>query len=426
MDNNYIPNVDPNYLPLDPAAPPPNFDEPNVSTCVRLTTRVYDRVHHRIETFENGVLVKTMGTTPFRVATGMINEDMDMDIDERSFPSDSSDSNSSSSSIFTMENDTSHKPTRAYLFRNYIAEARYGNVWEGIILACAGPNTDWDWEMTSERCAIKECSLQRVRRGQDQRKNENTQNEIAAMQHLKEIHALSVDTESNQIPSLRAMHETKIVMPLDTLYDEHNLYIIMPFCEGGDLVERFQSRQHFTEREARYYILEILGGVEWLQRAGLCHRDMSLENLTTDFNGRIFIIDMGMCIRIPVSENGDGQGQRQLILPQGKCGKLYCMSPEIYNDQHPFDCHAVDIWAVGVILYMMLTRCYPWHKPSDLDARFRNRLQELSNPNLAEVLSMDAVNLFEHMFASNPNHRLTLDQIRNHPWMSGPVLNPTI
>jgi len=419
--NNYIPNVDPNNLPRDPAAPSPNFDEPNVSTCVQLTSLVYDRVHHRTETFNN-ILVNTMGTTPFRVAAGMNNEDMD--IDERSFSSDSS--NGNSSNVFTMENDTSDTPSRAYLFRNCIAKAKYGLVWEGIILECAGPNTEWDWEMTSERCAIKECSLQEMRKGRDQCNSEDTQNEIAAMQHLKEIHAHSVDTESNQIPALRAMHETKIVMPLDTLYDEHNLYIIMPFCEGGDLCERLISRQYFTEPEARYYILEILSGVEWLQRAGLCHRDMSLENLTTDSVGRVFIIDMGMCIRLPLSENGDQQGQRQLILPRGRCGKWYCMSPEIYNDQHPFDGHAVDIWAVGVILYVMLTGGYPWNRASDLDESFRNRLQELSNPNLAELLSVDAVNLLERMFASNPNHRLSLDQIRDHPWMSGPLLDPTV
>jgi len=418
-NNNYIPNIDPNDLPR--AAPSPNLNEPNVTTCVRLTSIVYDRVHHRTETFEN-VLVKTMGTTPFRVAAGMNNEDID--IDERSFPSDSS--NGYSSNVLTMENDTSETPTRAYLFRDNIAEARYGHVWEGIILERAGPNTEWDWEMTSERCAIKECSLQEVKRGQDQCKSEDTRNEIAAMQHLKEIHAHSVDTESSQIPALRAMHETKIVMPLDTLYDEYNLYIIMPFCEGGDLCERLLSRNYFTEPEARFYILEILSGVEWLQRAGLCHRDMSLENLTTDSFGRIFIIDMGMCIRIPFSENEDRQGQRQLILPRGRCGKWYCMSPEIYNDRHPFDGHAVDIWAVGVILYMMLTGRYPWNKASDLDERFGNRLQELSNLQLAEVLSEDAVNLFQHMFASNPNHRLSLDQIRDHRFMSGPVLDPTI
>jgi len=409
------------------AAPPPNFDEPTVNTSVRLTTRVYDRITGQIETIQNRVLVKTNRTTPFRDAAGFEVEDIDTDV--RSYHSKSS--NSSSSSVSTVEDemndDSIDQPTHAYLFLEFIMDTIFGHVSLGIILERASPNADWEWERTSEQCVIKEMSWVRVRRGLDQGKSENPQYEIAAMQHLKEFYAPSVDTESNRSPALQMVDQTNIIMPLDTLYDTHNLYIVIPYCEGGDLFERLfetlDTRQHFTEPETRFYILQILDGVESLQRAGLCHRDISLENVMTDRTGKPIIIDMGMCIRIPYFEHEDQRqpSQRRLTRPQGTCGKLPYMSPEIYNSQHAFDGHAVDIWAVGVILHAMLTGEFPWKRPTDLDARFRNRMQ-----GLAEFLSGDALKLLERMFASDPEDRLSLDQIRDHPWMSGPVRYPSV
>jgi serine/threonine protein kinase len=96
------------------------------------------------------------------------------------------------------------------------------------------------------------------------------------------------------------------------------------------------------------------------------------------------------------------------------------MSPEICNNTEPFDGHAVDLWAVGVILFLMLTGYPPWEKPVLTDERFRF----MSNGYLVHMLTEwktgltpDAMDLLQRMFWIDPTDRLSLDQVCAHPWM---------
>jgi serine/threonine protein kinase len=176
---------------------------------------------------------------------------------------------------------------------------------------------------------------------------------------------------------------------------------------------------------------------------------MSLENLLVHKDGAL-IIDMGMCLLIP--DGGDGAtgltssldhmkinqsslqithsaGQpiisrrgrpRQLILPQGTCGKWIYMSPEIYQNTEPFDGYAVDMWAAGVILFLMLTGFPPWERASPTDERFHYMTAGYLVQMLTEWeigLSSDALDLLQRMLFLDPKDRLSLDQVRAHPWM---------
>jgi serine/threonine protein kinase len=198
-----------------------------------------------------------------------------------------------------------------------------------------------------------------------------------------------------------------------------------------------------------------------MQNSGICHRDISLENLLVHESGAL-IIDLGMVLRIPLLSdmemstppgltksmqsmtvngdmpagarasgvetapvgNGSGvtarQQQRYLIRPQGTCGKWIYMSPEIYRNKEPFDGFAVDMWAAGVIMFLMLTGFPPWERASPTDERFKYMtagylVQMLTEWELG--LSSDAMDLLQRMLFLDPKDRLSLDQVRAHPWM---------
>merc|ERR1719223_2308917 len=151
------------------------------------------------------------------------------------------------------------------------------------------------------------------------------------------------------------MLESHIMMPMDLLSDDRNLYSIMPYCTGGELFDVLEKKNRFSEPEARYWMHQIVKGLSCLKKAGVTHRDMSLENLLVH-EANVLVIDMGMCLRVPFIENQHlNTNQRCLILPQGACGKWHYMSPEVCKNQLPFDGPAVDLWAAGVILFLMLT-----------------------------------------------------------------------
>jgi len=118
------------------------------------------------------------------------------------------------------------------------------------------------------------------------------------MQYLKRFLA-QCNGPANSLDSSEAMLSTHIMLPLDLLSDDRYLYSVMPYCDGGELFDRLDQKQKFSEEEARYWMHQILDGVDNLQRAGICHRDMSLENLLVHKDRICLVIDMGMCLRIP-------------------------------------------------------------------------------------------------------------------------------
>ena len=200
-------------------------------------------------------------------------------------------------------------PQRAYLLQRTLREAIYGRVRYGIVLKRRQLPPDYDastssqpmaeWEVTNERCAVKEMSWQHIRKERN-RLAEDPIKEVSAMQYLKRYLAqCHGDGSPTSLDSSDAMLSTHIMLPLDLLSDDRYLYSVMPYCDGGELFDRLDQRQKFSEDEARYWMHQILDGVDNLQRAGICHRDMSLENLLVHKDRICLVIDMGMCLRIP-------------------------------------------------------------------------------------------------------------------------------
>ena len=122
----------------------------------------------------------------------------------------------------------------------------------------------------------------------------------------------------------------------------------------------------------------ISQGLHYMQSKGVCHRDLSLENILVD-DQDCLIIDMGMCLREPYSDPHDPDKvvdvehgtMRRLMTPQGVCGKHNYMSPEVFQNTDNFDGFAIDLWAAGVILYIMLTGFPPYDQAALVDERFR-------------------------------------------------------
>jgi len=149
------------------------------------------------------------------------------------------------------------------------------------------------------------------------------------------------------------------------------------------------------------------------------------------------IIDMGMCLRVPYSDPFNAEAttdvragtMRRLMTPQGVCGKHNYMSPEIFQNQANFDGFAIDMWAAGVILYIMLTGFPPYDQATLAD----QRLQIIAEGYLVEqlddwgiTLSQEAGDLLQRMMRIEPSERLTLAEVSGHPWVAEGEVQPPL
>lgn len=177
---------------------PPTIPEPILDFCVRTDSNVCDnegvtRFHH------DKVLVKTSFSAPFRRA-----------YDDHCCSGDKMDD-----SVERPQNDEC-----AYLICDELRDALHGVVYHGRVIRRSSP-TDDVWQTTGEGCAIKMMPWERIRDGRTRNPAENPKDEVAVMQYLKKYMA--------GMSSSDAMRETKIIMPLDFLFDCQNLYTITPF-----------------------------------------------------------------------------------------------------------------------------------------------------------------------------------------------------
>lgn len=167
-----------------------------------------------------------------------------------------------------------------------------------------------------------------------------------------------------------------------------------------------------------------------MQRKGVCHQGISLENIVLDENDQLVLIDPGMSLRVPCSDpynygsvtDASAGGCRLLMIAQGQGGKLMYAPPEIINKEEVVDAFALDLWSVGVVLFVMIVGLAPFKWAHVTDQRFskiaKGGLKELME--MLEVpMSPEACDLLQGFFYCDPKKRLTLAEILAHPWVQG-------
>jgi len=354
---------------------------------------------------------------------------------ERDSPPSSRKSSTSNGSGSNSDNDEEPEYT-AYFPQRRLQDAIYGAVWACLVLkrhygpaaddaaAAAGlkpgdPAAPIVWEIVGTHVAIKMVEWAKVHQSRG-RLLEDPVKEIAAMQLIGTEHP-------------------NVLGSVEVLQDDDYLFSIMPYARGGDLfgyvvrdTELRGGEGGMSEPVARYWFRQVLEGLHFLQGKGICHRDLSLENILVDENNCL-VIDFGMCLRIPYSSQNTNQvvdvdlgGIRRLMKPMGTCGKHNYMSPEIFQNKESFDGFSIDLWAAGVILYIMLTGFPPYDHATLADQRFEVIVegQMMEQLKMWEIeLSDEAGDLLQSMLQLRAKDRLSLGQVMNHPWVTNPEVS---
>ncbi|KAL7501280.1 hypothetical protein ACHAWT_011085 [Skeletonema menzelii] len=286
---------------------------------------------------------------------------------------------------------------------------------------------DISWEKTNQYVAIKvdkRSVMQRLHNGKAIYRNpENPWKEISVMQLLGNDHP-------------------NVVKLLGAFSDDQCLYEVMQYCSGGNL-STFILQHHpqgASEAEARIMFQQILEGVYFMHSKGVCHHDLSTNNILLDGDDNTcIIIDFGMSLRVPYSYPDDPAGftddvtdisigtNRRLMHTHTFCGKMHFVAPEIYHKTDSFDGPAADIWSLGVILFVLLTGKQPYERPDDNDQEYHDLIDpsyywdaSKVNPCLSwgKELSLDVVDLLHNLLCPDPRYRASLGWIMKHVWVT--------
>ncbi|XP_051974747.1 protein kinase C theta type-like [Xyrauchen texanus] len=185
-----------------------------------------------------------------------------------------------------------------------------------------------------------------------------------------------------------------------TFQTKENLFFVMEYLNGGDLMFHIQTCHRFDLPRSTFYAAEIICGLQFLHSKGIVYRDLKLDNILLDIDGHIKIADFGMC-----KENMVGEARTCTF-----CGTPDYIAPEILLGQKYGT--SVDWWSFGVLLYEMLTGQSPFHG-QDEEELFQSIRTD--DPCYPRWLTRDARDILVKLFVREPERRLGMKgNIRQH------------
>ncbi|XP_035848284.1 calcium/calmodulin-dependent protein kinase type II delta chain-like isoform X13 [Sander lucioperca] len=207
----------------------------------------------------------------------------------------------------------------------------------------------------------------------------------------------------------RLLKHPNIVRLHDSISEEGFHYLVFDLVTGGELFEDIVAREYYSEADASHCINQILESVSHIHQHDIVHRDLKPENLllASKMKGAaVKLADFGLAIEV--------QGDQQAWF--GFAGTPGYLSPEVLR-KDPYG-KPVDIWACGVILYILLVGYPPfWDEDQHkLYQQIKAGAYDFPSPEW-DTVTPEAKNLINQMLTINPAKRITADQAIMHPWV---------
>jgi 5'-AMP-activated protein kinase, catalytic alpha subunit len=174
---------------------------------------------------------------------------------------------------------------------------------------------------------------------------------IKVLEKQKIVDVNDVERVAREIHILKIVRHPAVVQLYEIVETQNELYLIMEYARGGELFEYIVSRKRLREKDACRFLHQILSGIEYLHKLGICHRDLKPENLLMDDYNNIKIVDFGL------SNTYKGA---QLL--KTACGSPCYAAPEMIAGKE-YQGLSADIWSSGVILYAMVCGYLPFEDP---------------------------------------------------------------
>ena len=216
------------------------------------------------------------------------------------------------------------------------------------------------------------------------------------------------ETVLHEVAVLKALKHQHVIEIVDFFDEADFFYLVMELMEGGDVFDRIIQMKQYTEKDARDLARILLEGVQHLHAQGVAHRDLKPQNLllkSKDDNATIKLADFGFACKVHTPQS-----------LTTRCGTPTYVAPEILKNI-PYD-QSVDMWSVGVILYVLLCGYPPFSDPNQgaLFSKIRTGEWEFVADDWAHV-SDDAKDLIRQLLVVDPVRRLTATKALETSWL---------
>jgi len=210
-----------------------------------------------------------------------------------------------------------------------------------------------------------------------------------------------------EVGLLQQMKHENIIRYYDFYEDIHFLYVVMELCKGGEVFAKIVELKRFSEKNAAHLSHQMLKALDYIHKLFVAHRDIKAENFMLSENSvhsNVKMIDFGMATKFKPDQ----------VLTE-LCGSPHYLSPELIGQKYN---HMADVWAFGVLLYLLMYGHYPYDAkhPRDIMVKILTEPIEWESKTKAK-LSSDAIDFLKKLLEHNVKKRLTAEEALNHQWM---------
>ncbi|OBS18180.1 hypothetical protein FPOA_09907 [Fusarium poae] len=213
-----------------------------------------------------------------------------------------------------------------------------------------------------------------------------------------------------EIAIMKKLNHPNLVQLYEVLDDpeEDSIYMVLEMCRKGVVMKVGLDEQAkpYSEENCRYWFRDLILAIEYLHAQGVIHRDIKPDNLLLSNDDVLKVVDFGVSEMFEKPDN---------MRTAKSAGSPAFLPPELCGKHGDVSGTAADIWSMGVSLYCLKYGRIPFNRDGVLDMYDAIRSDE---PSLPEDENPDFVNLIHAILNKDPEQRITMDKLREHPWVT--------
>ncbi|XP_005399348.2 PREDICTED: serine/threonine-protein kinase ULK2 [Chinchilla lanigera] len=215
-----------------------------------------------------------------------------------------------------------------------------------------------------------------------------------------------------EIKILKELQHENIVALYDVQELPNSVFLVMEYCNGGDLADYLQAKGTLSEDTIRVFLHQIAAAMRILHSKGIIHRDLKPQNILLSYANRRKSSVSG--IRIKIADFGFARYLHSNMMAATLCGSPMYMAPEVIMSQH-YDAKA-DLWSIGTVIYQCLVGKPPFQANSPQDLRMFYEKNRSLIPSIPRETSPYLSNLLLGLLQRNQKDRMDFETFFSHPF----------